>query len=98
MSQQFSSHESAAGAQSRGNQEALPFGPSLHRNGKKPPEYHKKFFGAFLSTKSQQTMIMKEGKVNQCHSVVRENQHQQSPTKTSKEWQCGPISQHHHYT
>jgi len=33
--------------------EALPIGPNLCRSGKKLPEYHKKFFNAFLFIKSQ---------------------------------------------
>lgn len=51
---------------------------------RKLPEYHKKFFGAVLSRTSWQTMIREEGKVNQCHRAVRDNQHQQSPGKTSR--------------
>ena len=39
-----------------------------------PPEHHNKFFGKFLSTKSQQTMISTEGKANQYHSVISEDQ------------------------
>jgi hypothetical protein len=35
---------------------------------KTPPEYHKKFFGAFLSTKPQQMILKEEGKVNPGHS------------------------------
>jgi len=31
-------------------------------------------------------MISEEGKTNQCHSIFNEDQHQPSPTKTSKEW------------
>jgi hypothetical protein len=34
-----------------------------------------------------------EKKVNQQHSVVTENQHQQSPTETRKEWQGEPMPQ-----
>lgn len=37
---------------------------------KKPPKYHKELFSAFLSMKSRQIMISKEGKVNQCHSII----------------------------
>jgi hypothetical protein len=29
--------------------------------------------------------------VNQYHSIINEDQHQQSPTKTSKDWQGEPI-------
>jgi hypothetical protein len=36
-------------------------------------------------------MISKEGKANQCHSIVCEDQHQQRPMKTSKEWQGEPM-------
>jgi hypothetical protein len=36
-------------------------------------------------------MISKEGKVNQYHSIISEDQCQQSPVKTSKEWQGKPI-------
>ena len=69
----------------------LPIGQSSN----KPTDYHKKFFGEFLSTKSQQTMIIKEGKANQCLSVVNKDQHQQGPTRTSKEWHDEPMPQWH---
>ena len=62
------------------------------RSSKKLPEQHQKFLGSFLSTNSWQ-MISKEGKASQCHSVVSEDQHQQSPMKTSKEWQGEPMPQ-----
>jgi hypothetical protein len=39
-------------------------------------------------------MIIKEGK-NQCHSIISEVQCQQSPTKTSKEWQGKPKPECH---
>jgi hypothetical protein len=42
------------------------------RNGKKPPEYHKKFFGAFLSTKS----VKKSSQTSATNATV-------SPVKTS---------------
>jgi hypothetical protein len=35
-------------------------------------------------------MISKEGKVSQCHSIFAD-QYQQSPRKTSKEWQGEPM-------
>jgi hypothetical protein len=54
-------------------------------------EYNEKFFSAFLSRKSQQMVILIEGRVNQCHSVISEDQSQQSPMKTSKEWQGEPM-------
>jgi hypothetical protein len=38
-------------------------------------------------------MISKEAKAKQCHTVISEDQHQQSPTKTSKEWQDAPMPQ-----
>jgi hypothetical protein len=40
-------------------------------------------------------MNSKEGKVNQNHSAVREDQCQHSLMKTSKDWQGKPIPQHH---
>jgi hypothetical protein len=36
-------------------------------------------------------MINEEGKENQCHSVIKEDQCQQSPTKSSKERQGKPL-------
>jgi hypothetical protein len=70
--QQFSSHESAAVAQSnrkpsamvvqsRRNFMDLPIGLNLL----KWVEYHKKVFVEFPTMKSQQMMISREGKVNQ---------------------------------
>lgn len=41
------------------------------------------FFG--MSMKSQQMMTSEEDKVNQCHSVLHEDQCQQSPVKTGKD-------------
>ena len=60
-------------------------------SGKEPPKYHNKFFGAFLSTKSWQVMIGKEGKANQCQSIASEDQGQQNSTETSKE--SGNVNQ-----
>jgi len=62
---------------------------ALVRGGsKKPPHcHHKKFSGAFLSTMSKETMVSEEGKVNQCHSMVNEDQCHQSPLSISEEWQ-----------
>ena len=65
------------------------------RSSKKPPEYHKEFFGAFLSMKLWQMMIREGDKVSQCYSIIREDQHQQSPMKTSKECQGEPMVQCH---
>jgi hypothetical protein len=48
--------------------------------------------------KSQQKMISKEGKANQCHNIISQDQFQQSPVKTNIEWQdelmpqCTPLS------
>jgi hypothetical protein len=67
----------------------------VYGSGKKPPEYHEKFFGVFFFTKSQQTRISEEGKANHFHSIVSEDQHQQSLLKTSKEWQSKSMSQCH---
>ena len=52
----------------RRNGEVLP--AWVHRSSKKLLEYHEKFFAIFLSVKSGQLMISREGKGNQCHSVV----------------------------
>lgn len=59
------------------------------RSCKKPFEYHK-FFGVCLSMQ----MICEEGKVSHCHIIISEDQQQQSPMKTSKEWQGKPIPEH----
>jgi hypothetical protein len=53
--------------------------------GKKPPEYHTKFSDVFLSTEAQQMMISEESKVKEYHSIIREDENQQSSKKTSKE-------------
>ena len=42
----------------------------VHRSSKKPLGYHKKFFGAFLSTESQQTVMGEDGKPSQCQNVI----------------------------
>lgn len=63
--------------------EALPIRLSLQKvpeAARMPPEA-----GAFLSMKSLQMMISKEGKGSQCHSSISKKQCQQSPVKTSKE-------------
>ena len=39
--------------------------------------------------------VTKEGKVNQCHSILSEDFPQQSPTKTSKELQGEPVQECH---
>jgi hypothetical protein len=43
---------------------------------------------------SQQMMSSEEDKVNQGHGIISKEQHQQNPTKTSKEWQGEPTPQH----
>ena len=40
-------------------------------------------------------MISKEGKANQCHTVISEDQCQQCPKKTSKDCQGEPMAQRH---
>ena len=42
----------------------------VHGSNKKPPEYQEKFFGASLSTRPWEMMVIKEGKVNQYYSIV----------------------------
>jgi hypothetical protein len=78
-----SKNESAEVVQSRRSHEALL------RGDKKLPEHHKKLFGTFLSMKSQQMMISKEGKANQCHSVISKDQGR--PAKSGKVKQCHSI-------
>lgn len=56
-----------------------------HGRSKRPLEHRQMFLG--MSVKSQQMMTSEEDKVNQCHSVLHEDQCQQSPVKTGKEWQ-----------
>ena len=76
-------------AQSRRSYVALPISLSLQKQQEAtwtPAEV----LGVFLSTKSQQT-ISKESKANQCHSVISQDQLQQSPVMTSKECQGEPI-------
>jgi hypothetical protein len=82
-------YDSGVSVWSRRNPKAL----SISSSPQKQQEYHEKFFGTFLSMKSQQMIISDKGKVNQCLSVIMEDQWQQSPRKTSKEWQCEPMSQ-----
>ena len=48
-----------------------------------------------ISTKSWQEIFHEEGKANQCQSIPSIDQHQQSPTKPSKEWQGELMPQHH---
>jgi hypothetical protein len=60
-------------------------------SGKKQPEHHQKFFGSFLSIKSQQAKITDEGKVNQCNSIISEDPLPWRPTKTSKVNQCQSV-------
>ena len=45
----------------------------------------------FFSTNWWQMMISKEAKVNQCNKVISEDQCQQSPVKTSEQWQGEPM-------
>lgn len=51
--------------------------------GTKLLKYHQKLFGAFISTKSQQA-VSAEGKADQWHITISEDQDQQSPLKTAK--------------
>lgn len=105
--QQFSSYESVAVAQSthkhhpwfsnlvqsRRNWEALPIGPSqrkLQNATKIPPQVSLVLF-SLKSHDKQWSMIRKEGKAVQCHSIISEDQCQQSPMKTCKEWQGKPV-------
>lgn len=76
------SHKSAVAFQSRRNSRALPIGLSLCRRNCQITTRNSLL--CFLSTKSQHTMIRKEGKVNQCHRVTSEDQRQQSPVRTAK--------------
>jgi hypothetical protein len=68
--QQFGLHESEAVAQSTSKHHSrISNGSPPRRNcnlgsGQKPPEYHEKFLDGFLSTKSGQIMIRKEGKAS----------------------------------
>ena len=87
-----SKHEPARAIQSRRDHKAQQLAWSC-QSSKKLLDYHERFFGVFLSKKSGQMMISKEDKVNQCHSILDNEQHQQSPMKTSKEWQGEPMSQ-----
>ncbi|GAB1297351.1 Doublecortin domain-containing protein 2C [Apodemus speciosus] len=61
------------------------------RSSRVPNEVQQRFGSndKYTQTKkrSGQMMISKEGKVNQCHSIISEGQYQQSPRKTSKAWQ-----------
>jgi len=102
--QQFSSHESAAAAQSTpklftSQQQQVSLEETarlcqltqVYRSGKRLPEHYRSFF-VFLSMKSQQIMTNKEWQgipIPSC--FVSKDKCQQSPTMTSKEQQGTPI-------
>lgn len=58
----------------------------IHKKSKKLPEYYKNFFEVFLSTESQETMISREDKENQLHSITYKAQGR--PAKGGKANQC----------
>ena len=80
---QITECESVAATQSRRNCEVL----KTDMSPPKQPEYHQKFFGVFLSTKSWKAKISEENKVHQCKSIIRKDQCQQNPMTTSQELQ-----------
>jgi hypothetical protein len=60
------------------------------RSGKKPSVYQEKFFGVPFYSNDQRR---RQGEP--VHSTISEDQYQQSPTKTNKEWQGKPIPEYH---
>ena len=46
----------------------------VYKSSQKLLEHYQKFFGAFLSLKSRQIMIIEEGKVNGYHRVISKDQ------------------------
>lgn len=62
-------HQSATAIDPEGNHRLSQFSLSLWKL-QDATNHHKKFVGAFLSLKSQKTMISKECKASQCHASL----------------------------
>lgn len=107
--QQFSSRESAVIAwcihkyhswisntvQARRSHEALPISPSQWKLQEATGIWWEVLWWDSLCEVSTNDDQQQKGKANQCHSIIIKDQHQQRPTRTSKECQGEPMPHCH---